>query len=73
MAGQHLRLGRDGQGRELAQALVHLPAVAALEVGAADAALKDRVAHEEIVFTLRELDPFGHKALDLRPQNALIP
>ena len=51
MAGQHLRLGRDGQGRELAQALVHLPAVAALEVGAADAALKDRVTHEEIVFT----------------------
>jgi len=50
VAGQHLGLPRDGQLCQLTQARVHGVAAAALQVGAADAALKDRVAHEEIVF-----------------------
>ena len=39
----------DGQARELAQARLQLAVAAAFEVGAADAALKDRIAHKEIL------------------------
>ena len=49
MARQELGLFGDGQARELAQARLQLAVAAAFEVGAADAALKDRIAHKEIL------------------------
>ena len=48
MAGQHLRLARDGQLCQLAQAFGHLGTAAALEVGAANAAREQGVAAEQI-------------------------
>ena len=46
MAGQHLCFAGDGQLRQLAQAVCHLCAAAALKVGAADASGKQRIAAE---------------------------
>ena len=49
MAGQHLCFARDGQLCQLAQAVRHLCAAAALKVGAADAACKQRIAAEQML------------------------
>ena len=49
MAGQQLRLTGDGQLCKLAQALLHLAVIAALQVGASHAALKDCVPGKEVL------------------------
>ena len=49
MAGQHLRAARDGQLCQLTQTLGHLCTAAALQIGAADAARKQRIAAEQML------------------------
>jgi len=49
VAGQHLCFAGDGQLRQLAQAVCHLCAAAALKVCATDAAGKQRIAAEQML------------------------
>ena len=49
MAGQQLGLFGDGQARQLAQAGIHFLHIAALQIGAANAALEHGIAHKEVV------------------------